>query len=86
MKARTMIYLEREELQALRTEARRARISLAELLRWLVREYLRERSPAPRAPVSLYLKIVAMGASGRSDVSERHDDYVAAAARADHAR
>jgi len=86
VKARTMIYLEREELQALRAEARRARISLAELLRRLVREYLRERSPASRPPASLYLKIVAMGASGRSDVSERHDDYVAAAARADHAR
>ena len=57
MKARTMIYLEREELQALRAEARRARISLAELLRRLVREYLRERSPAPRPPASLYLKI-----------------------------
>ena len=81
-----MIYLEREELQALRAEARRARISLAELLRRLVREYLRERSPGPRAPASLYLKIVAMGASGHGDVSERHDDYVAAAVRADHAR
>ncbi len=85
MKARTMIYLEKSELNALREEARTQRISLAELLRRLVRQHL-DRHQAPPAPApATYLKVVALGASGREDIAERHDHYLGDALRREHA-
>ena len=44
MKARTMVYLDPGELQALRAEARAAGISLAELVRRVVRQH-RQQNP-----------------------------------------
>lgn len=49
MKTRTMIYLEKRELHALREEARSQRISLAELLRRVVKQYL-DRGQPPQLP------------------------------------
>jgi hypothetical protein len=86
MKARTMVYLEAKELRALRMEAGKKGISLAELMRRLVKEHLDNRRPEPQAPRDTYLKIVAMGSSGRQDISERHDQFVAEAIRREHAR
>ena len=40
MKSRTMVYLEPEQLQSLQKEARNQRISLAELMRRLVKNHL----------------------------------------------
>jgi uncharacterized protein Yka (UPF0111/DUF47 family) len=80
-----MVYLEREDLQALRREAQAHGLSLAEMLRRVVREHLRggKRTPAPR---KAYLRIVALGSSGLSDISERHDEHLAAALRREHSR
>ena len=84
MKARTMVYLEREQLEALRTEARSRRISLAALIRSVVQRHLdgrrSDRAVAPEA----YFKIVGMGASGDADISERHDRYLGHALRDEH--
>jgi len=86
MKMRTMVYLGHDELQALRTEARSRGISLAELMRRLVKQYLQERQGAPPVPADTYLKIVALGSSGRQDISERHDRYLGEARRREHTR
>lgn len=86
MKIRTMIYLEKRELHALREEARSQRISLAELLRRVVRQHLDRRQAPPAPDASAYLKIVALGASGQKDIAERHDHYLGDALRREHAR
>ena len=81
MRARTMVYLDAEELRALRREARSRGISLAELLRRLVKQHLESREGIAPPEPAVYLKIVALGSSGRHDVSERHDHYLAEAIR-----
>ena len=86
MKTRTMIYLEKRELHALREEARSQRISLAELLRRVVKQHLDRRQPPPAPDASAYLKIVALGSSGQKDIAERHDHYLGDALRREHAR
>lgn len=86
MKARTMIYLEPEQLRALKAEARKQGISLAEILRRLVDRHLKERGDGTPAPAETYRKLVALGSSGRSDVSERHDAYLGQALRRERAR
>lgn len=85
-KSRTMIYLDRDELETLRAEARAQRISLAELLRRLVRQHLERRVAPPPPSAAAHLKIVALGSSGRADVSARHDDYLGEALQREHAR
>ncbi len=86
MKARTMVYLDPEHLQALRAEAKAQGISLAELIRRLVKQHLEERQGPPPAPSNAYLKIVALGSSGRQDIAEHHDLYLGEALRREHAR
>jgi metal-responsive CopG/Arc/MetJ family transcriptional regulator len=85
MRARTMVYLEPELLEALRERARKERVSLAELVRRLVKAYLDDRHrPVAIAPEA-YSRIVALGSSGHRDASERHDACLAEAVRRDHA-
>jgi hypothetical protein len=86
MKTRTMVYLDPRELQALRAEAKATGISLAELVRRLVRRHLHARETSDPIPKSAYLKIVALGSSGRKDIARRHDVYIAEALRRQHAR
>jgi len=86
MKARTMVYLDPDQLEALRAEARAKRISLAELIRRLVQEHLEKRQGLPPVPPEAYLKIVALGSSGLEDVAEHHDSYLGRALHREHAR
>jgi hypothetical protein len=81
MKSRTMVYLEPEQLQSLQLEARNQRISLAELMRRLVRNHLTGDKGIPAAPKEAYLKIVGLGSSGKQDISEKHDHYLGKAIR-----
>jgi len=81
MKSRTMVYLEPEQLQSLQLEARNQRISLAELMRRLVKNHLIKDNGAPAASKEAYLKIVGLGSSGKKDISEKHDHYLAKAIR-----
>ncbi len=86
MKARTMVYLDPEQLEAVRAEAKSRRISIAELIRRLVQEHLeRRRMPSSVSPEA-YLKIVALGSSGLEDVSEHHDSYLGRALHRERAR
>ena len=73
---RTQIYLEKPLHQALRREAQRQGISLAELIRRLVKQYLSRRSSIPLLEKDEYMSIVGLDRSGLSDVSERHDQYL----------
>ena len=86
MKARTMVYLDSQQLKALKARARAEKVSLAELMRRLVRAHLEERQPLPSVPAAAYARIVALGSSGRSDISERHDAYLGQALQREHAR
>ena len=81
MKSRTMVYLEPEQLQSLQLEARNQRISLAELMRRLVKNHLTKDEGVPAASKEAYLKIVGLGSSGKKDISEKHDHYLAKAIR-----
>ena len=77
-----MAYLDKDQHRALRAEAAREGVSMAELLRRVVRKYLEDRiGGAPRVPRGAYLKLVALGTSGYTDVAERHDAYLAGALR-----
>lgn len=84
MKARTLIYLEPDQLLALRALARSQSTSLAELLRRIVQRHLDSLASQDPPHPDAYLRLVGLGASGRSDVSERHDDYFAEAIADEH--
>jgi Ribbon-helix-helix protein, copG family len=86
MKSRTMIYLEPEQLQSLQLEAKNQRISLAELMRRLVRDHLTQDKGVSAAPKEAYFKIVGLGSSGKSDISENHDHYLGKAISREHTR
>jgi hypothetical protein len=80
-----MIYLEDEQLQALKARARAERIPVTELIRRLVRQYLGQ--PVHSAvPDSALMRLVGIGASGRADVSDNHDRALAAALHRGHLR
>lgn len=76
MKSKTMIYLEPEQLQSLRNEARSRRISLAELFRRLVKDHLGRERLLNEIPPETYKKIIGLGSSGKRDIAEQHDEYL----------
>lgn len=85
MKARTMVYLEPEQLEALRTEAKdRRRISLAELVGRARQSYLEGNRVSNPIATETYLKIVGVGSCGGSEVSEQHDRYLGEALDREH--
>jgi hypothetical protein len=86
MKARTMIYLDSEELKGLRSEAKAQGISLAELVRRVVRDHLSRQRATIKPQPQAYLRIIGLGASGQADVSERHDSFLGEAIRREHSR
>ena len=69
---RTQIYLEPEQHRLLKKEAEAKGISLAELLRQMAWEHLR-LEPTHED----FLGVVALAKSGKTDVSENHDRYIA---------
>jgi hypothetical protein len=86
VKSKTMIYLEPEQLQSLRNEARNRRISLAELFRRLVQDYLGRERPLTEVPPEAYKKIIGLGSSGKQDIAEKHDEYLGKALSREHTR
>ncbi len=81
-----MMYLEPEQLRAVKAEARARGISVAEFLRRLVQEHLEQRRVAFPTPAEAYGRIVGLGASRHDDIAKRHDAYLAEAIRDEHAR
>lgn len=77
-----MVYLEREDLEALRARARSERISLAEAVRRAVRMSLEAGASRRDVPDSAYRALVALGTSGRRNVNRDHDRELARALKA----
>ncbi len=78
---RTQIQLTEEQSRRAAEAARRSGISMAEVIRRSLDLYL-EQEPGRAAGVATRqaaAQIAGMFRSGRSDVSERHDDYLAEA-------
>ena len=84
MKARTMVYLEQQQLETLRAEANQKRISLAELIRRALQVHIESDRVAEPAVAENWLKIVGLGSCGSADVSEHHDRYLGEALRREH--
>jgi len=78
---RTQVYLTPEQHTSLKEEAQKQGVSLAGFLRRVVDEYLHQAKPKEE-----FMKIVALGRSGRRDVSEKHDKYLAEALQSKHVR
>ena len=79
---RTQIYLKSGQHRALRREAKRRGISMTELVRRIVAAHLCGRRGIASFPKEAVLSFVALGESGESDISERHDEALDEAFRA----
>jgi hypothetical protein len=82
---KTELYLRAEHRSFLKEEAAKKGISLAELLQQIVDAYVDSSIEYPHSRED-YLKIVALGRSGRRIISEEHDRYIADTLRAKHVR
>ncbi len=82
----TTISLDSFQLDALTEESRRRRMSLDELIAYLVKRYVEETLPAPTAEDCNFMSIVGLGSSGLTDVSENHDRYLGEAIAHEHLR
>jgi hypothetical protein len=79
---RTQVYLTPKQHRALKREAARQRVSMTEVLRRILDEHLLgHRGGGPPAK-ELILSFVALGESGREDVSANHDRALDEALRA----
>ncbi len=86
MMTRTMVYLEPEEHRKLKIEAGKRRISMAELMRRLVKQYLEQGQEKRSASRKALLNIISLGSSGHSEISEKHDRYLGEALQREHSR
>lgn len=86
MKTWTLRSLDLKELKALKAKAKRENISVAELMRRLVRASLESPARVPPVSAAAYRAIVGIGSSGKVDVGDRHDAYLADALRRDRDR
>jgi len=86
MLTRTMIYLERAQLRALKDEAHTLGISLAELVRRIVTRHQQASDEVTSPTHEAYMRLVGLGASTRDDVADRHDELLGEALARDHGR
>ena len=78
---RTQVYLTKEQHAALQRAAERSGVSMTEELRRLIDRHLLARGEDQELRREPYFSFVGIGECGASDVAERHDDYLARAAR-----
>jgi hypothetical protein len=77
---RTQIQLTEEQARALKEAAHRENASIAELTRRAIDQWLLTTAAAPAGDRrQRALAVVGRFRSGKTDVSERHDDYLAEA-------
>ncbi len=85
MTTRTMLYLDAEQLEALKERALAERVSVTELVRRLIRQYLGQAAMRPGPPTD-WSRLVGIGASGEPGISESHDRALGAALAREHLR
>ena len=78
---RTQVYLSEEQHRALRQAARREGISMTALLRRMVERDLLGKLRSQDYAKDAVMALANLGTSGRSDVSENHDEALAEAFR-----
>ena len=78
---RTQVYITPEHHAFLKEESQKRGVALTELLRCILDEYVHQARPKED-----FMKIVAMGRSGRINVSKEHDKYIAEALNSEHVR
>lgn len=71
---RTQVYLYRQQHRRMRQEAQRLGVSLTELLRRVLNDFLQNRERSSRGGLS---SLTGLGSSHLRDGSLRHDFYVA---------
>jgi hypothetical protein len=76
---RTQIQLKEEQMEWLRSKARARGISVSQLIRESIKFYLTHEEHIREDRKRKALEAVGRFSSGTSDVSERHDDYLAEA-------
>ena len=76
---RTQIQLKEEQMEWLRSKARTKGISVSQLIRESIKFYQTHEEHLPEDRKKKALEAVGRFSSGTSDVSERHDDYLAEA-------
>jgi hypothetical protein len=76
---RSQVYLRREHRAFLKEEAKKHGVSMTELLRCILDDYIQRH----RAKEDFW-QIVALGQSDSHDLSVKHDQYLAEALRAGH--
>ncbi len=84
--ARTQVYLEKYQHEALKQEAKAGSISLAELFRGIVKEHLSGGKKAAKLNKDMYMSIVGIGISGEADTSVNHDAHMGKAVANGHSR
>ena len=78
---RTQVYFSDEQHRALRQAARREGISMTALLRRMVERELLGRFKSQDYAKDAIMALANLGRSGRSDISENHDEALAEAFR-----
>ncbi|MFH1150248.1 MAG: ribbon-helix-helix protein, CopG family [Actinomycetota bacterium] len=74
---RTQIQLTEEQYEGVRRIASREKISMAEYIRRALDRSLRQETPVTdEARRRMALQAMGTGHSGRSDISQRHDEYL----------
>ena len=86
MTSRTTVYIEPEQLAALKKRAEAQRTSMADLLRRLVRDYLDEHHGVGPVSPEAYASLVGLGSSGSPDIGDAHDRRLAEALAREHLR
>ena len=71
---RIQVYLEPELKEQLESLASELDVSRSELVRQSIRRFLQEGKLNEQDPL---LGIIGLGKSGKNDISERHDRYIA---------
>jgi hypothetical protein len=74
---RTQVQLTDQQLASLRTLAAAQHRSVADLIRESVDQYVERASPDRVELMKRALEVFGKFRSGHSDISERHDDYLA---------
>ena len=80
---RTQIQIEEDQINWLRDRAREKGVSVSQLIREGVEFYRKYEDRLPEDKKKKALAAIGRYASGVSDISEKHDDYLAKAFKAE---